>query len=108
MGRKAGARRALLKSLAMNLVLYERIQTTSAKAKALKPYIERLIRHSLTNSLESRRYLMHYLPTKKSVDKCLEVLGPKFVSKTGGYTRIIPVGIRRGDAGKVSIIEFNI
>lgn len=104
--RKASSRGALLKGLVTQVVQYEHVTTTTAKAKAVKPLVEALITKSKTNSLTTRRYLMQHLASKLAVDKCLEVLGPRFQSVNGGYIRIIPLGARKGDGAQQSRIEF--
>ncbi len=106
LGRPAGQRRALLKNLANSLILYERIQTTEAKAKALKPYLEKMITRAKVDSLHNRRQLLKILPTKNAVKKMFEVIGPKYKNHQGGYLRITKLEPRQGDAAKMAIIEF--
>lgn len=104
--RKSPARRSLLANLVESLVLYEKITTTSAKAKALRPVVERLITKSKQNNLAARRYLATFLYTAKAIKKMMEVLGPRYADRKGGYTRITKVGVRRGDGGEKSVIEL--
>ncbi len=104
--RNATARKSLLRILASQLVLYEKIKTTEAKAKALRPFIERLITHGKTNTLASRRYLMKYLSVENAVKKILEDISPRYATRPGGYTRIIKMGQRQGDAARVARIEL--
>ncbi|MBI4268484.1 50S ribosomal protein L17 [Candidatus Uhrbacteria bacterium] len=104
--RKAGPRRALLKNLATSLILYEKVKTTESKAKALRPYIERLITKGKKNTLQSRRALLRVLPIENAVKKVLEELGPRYAQRPGGYTRITKLGVRQGDAARVARIEF--
>jgi len=104
--RKKEARKALLRSLATSLVLYEKIKTTEAKAKALKPIIEKLITIGKKADLHTRRQLKKTLYTDNAVKKVLENLSPRFKDRKGGYTRIIKIGTRIGDNAKQVIIEF--
>lgn len=104
--RKKAPRRALLRSLATSLILYEKIKTTQAKAKALRPFIEKLIAKGKSNNLQARRALKRVLYQDNAVKKVLEVLSPRFKDRKGGYTRIIKFGTRSGDAAKMAIIEF--
>ena len=104
--RKAAPRKALLNGLATQVIQYERVKTTEAKARAVRPMVEALITKSKVNSLAVRRFLMRHLTSKLAVDKCLEVLGPRFSATKGGYLRIIPLGTRKGDGAKQAMIEF--
>ena len=106
LGRKIGPRRALIKSLADSLVLYEKIKTTEGKAKEVRPYIERLVTLSGNNSLTVRRRLISKLKTKNAVNKMLEVYGPRYKDRKGGYTRIVKIGPRKGDGAAMAQIEF--
>jgi len=106
LSRPVGHRRALLKNLANSLILYERIQTTEAKAKALKPYIEKMITRAKVDNLQNRRELLRVLPTKNAVKKIFEVLGPKYKDRAGGYVRIVKLEPRKGDGAKMAMIEF--
>ena len=104
--RKAGPRRALLKNLAVSLILFERIITTLAKAKAAQRVVERLITIAKALSLVSRRRLLVLLPDARAVKKLLEVFGPRYQSRIGGYTRIVKIAERRGDGGEQALVEF--
>lgn len=104
--RETGPRTALLKNLAQSLILYEKIKTTEAKAKIIRPLVERIITGGKTDSLANRRNLMKYLPTKNAVKKVFEVLGPRYKERKGGYLRIVKLGERKGDAAKMAMIEF--
>lgn len=104
--RKKGPRKALLRSLATSLVLFEKIKTTEAKAKTIKPIIEKLITKAKKNTLHTRRELLKYLYVENAVKKMLEDLGPRYLERKGGYTRIIKLTNRQGDAAKMVIIEF--
>ncbi|HLD27682.1 MAG TPA: 50S ribosomal protein L17 [Patescibacteria group bacterium] len=104
--RKKAPREALLKNLICQVILYEKIQTTEAKAKAVKPLVEKIITRGKTDNLANRRMLIAKLPIKKAVRKVFEVLGPKYKDRQGGYLRIIKIGTRHGDGAEMSQIEF--
>ncbi|MDX9893019.1 MAG: 50S ribosomal protein L17 [Patescibacteria group bacterium] len=104
--RKKESREALLRSLATSIILYEKVKTTKAKAKAVKPMVEKLITVSKENNLTSRRKLLDVLYHKKAVKKALEVLGPRYKERRGGYTRIVKIGTRQGDGAEMVQIEF--
>ena len=82
------------------------MKTTKAKAKAVRPLVEKLITLAKKNDLNSRRRLIKVLYHKKAVSKALEVLGPRYLERKGGYTRIIKIGRRDGDAAEMVQIEF--
>ncbi|HEU0051212.1 MAG TPA: 50S ribosomal protein L17 [Patescibacteria group bacterium] len=104
--RNSSARRALLKNLATSVILYEHVNTTLAKAKAVKPLVERLITRGKTKTLATRRELMKDLSIESAVNKILEELGPRYSARTGGYTRIIKLGSRKGDGAEVAQIQL--
>ena len=104
--RKKGPREALLKSLAQHVLIYEGIQTTCAKAKAVRPLVERYISHARSSSLVNRRYLLERLSHEMVVRKLLEVIGPRYKGRQGGYTRIIPLGPRKGDYASIVRLEL--
>lgn len=104
--RKVGPRRALIKNLVQSLVFYEKIKTTEAKAKAIRPVIEKMVTLAKEPTLANRRLLLSRLPTEGAVKKLLEVYGPRYKSRHGGYTRIIKLGSRQGDRAAVAQIEF--
>ncbi len=104
--RKTAARRSLLANLAESLVLYEKIKTTKGKAKALRPYVERLITRAKQNTLTARRALNKVLYTDNAVRKLMEVIGPRFKDRDGGYTRIVMLRNRVGDGAEEVLIEL--
>lgn len=106
LGRKAAPREALMKQLATSLVLHESIRTTLTKAKVLRPYVERLVTKGRVPSLHARRELMKILQTEGAVRKMLEVIGPRYTERPGGYTRIRKVGRRQGDGAEMADISF--
>lgn len=106
LGRTAPHRRALLSNMAASLILHKRIQTTTAKAKALRVYVEPLITRSKDNTTHNRRTVFSYLQDKEASKELFDVVGPKVGERPGGYTRIIRLGARLGDAAEISIIEL--
>ena len=104
--RSSDARRSLLKNLAQSAILYEHINTTLAKAKAVKPLIERLITRGKVKSLATRRELMKTLTIESAVNKILEELGPRYAERKGGYTRIIKLGVRKGDGAEIAQLQL--
>ncbi|MBU1180221.1 50S ribosomal protein L17 [Patescibacteria group bacterium] len=106
LGRKKAPREALLRSLATSLVLYEKIETTEAKAKVLRPYVEKMITLGKKNTLHARRQLLAKLYLESAVKKMLDELSPRYKERKGGYLRIVKLGFRQGDAAKMVKIEF--
>lgn len=106
LGRKIGHRTALLKNMAASLILHKRINTTLAKAKELRQYIEPLITKSKDNTTHSRRVIFSYLQSKEALKELFAVIAPKIISRPGGYLRIIKTGFRSGDAAEMGLIEF--
>ena len=105
--RPTNQRRALLRSLARSLVMHERISTTEAKAKELRPFIERLVTYAKKDTLASRRLTKARLGDDGAVKKLFEVVGPRYSERAGGYTRVVK-RTRRGanDARKLAYIAF--
>lgn len=106
LGRKAGHRNALLSNLACSLILHKRINTTLAKAKALRKYVEPLITKSKNDTTHSRRTVFSYLGNKEVVSELFRDVAPKVASRPGGYTRIIKLGNRLGDNAEMALIEL--
>jgi len=88
------------------LLLHEKIETTEAKAKELRPYVERLITRGRTDSIHSRRILLSRLNDPLVVEKIIKKISPKYKERKGGYTRIIKTGLRTGDNAKMAVIEL--
>lgn len=106
-GRTRNQRRTLLKSLALNLIIKGKIKTTDAKARELRPYAEKLVTSAKKDTLASRRLVTAKLINRKAeVKKLFEVIAPKYKDVKGGYTRIVKMPRRAGDASKMAIIEF--
>lgn len=106
LGRKSGHRKAMLANMASSLLLHKRIETTLAKAKALRVYVEPLITKSKEDSTHSRRTVFSYLKQKEAVTELFRNIAPKIADRPGGYTRILKTGFRVGDAADMAIIEL--
>lgn len=106
LGRNTSHRRALLRNLVTSLVNEERVQTTVAKAKALRPWAERMITLGKNGSLHARRQAAGYLQDPAAVAKLFDQLAPRFGDRHGGYTRIIKTGFRHGDSAPLAYIEY--
>ena len=106
LGRTADHRAAMLANLAISLIMHKRITTTLAKAKALKKYVEPLITKSKDDSTNSRRVVFSYLQNKEALKELFGVVAAKVGDRPGGYTRIIKLGVRQGDAAPICFIEL--
>ena len=106
LGRKSGHRKALLANMATSLILHKRIQTTVAKAKALKMYVEPLITKSKEDTTHSRRVVFSYLKNKEAVTELFRTVAPKIADRPGGYTRVLKTGFRYGDGADMALIEL--
>ena len=106
LGRKSGHRKALLANMATALILNKRIETTVAKAKALKMYVEPLITKSKDDSTHSRRTVFSYLKNKYATAELFRTIAPKIADRPGGYTRVLKTGFRSGDGADMAIIEL--
>jgi large subunit ribosomal protein L17 len=107
-GRVRSQRKALLRSLAISLIDHESIKTTEAKAKELRPFVEKLVTKGKKDSLWSRRLIISKLGSgaESSVKKIMEVISPKYKERQGGYTRITKIETRQGDGSPIVQIEF--
>ena len=106
LGRKSGHRKAMLANMATSLIMHKRIQTTVAKAKALKIYVEPLITKSKEDTTHSRRTVFSYLKNKEAVKELFGVIAPKIADRPGGYTRVLHTGFRLGDGSDMALIEL--
>jgi len=106
LGRKVGHRRALLKNMSCALIEHKRINTTLAKAKALRVYIEPLITKAKSDTTHSRRVVFGYLQDKEAVKEIFGTIAAKVGDRPGGYCRIIKTGFRRSDAAEMAMIEL--
>jgi len=106
LSRSPSHRKATLRNLAANLFQHGRIETTTAKAKELRPFAERLITLAKRGDLHARRLATRKLGDRKVVGNLFEEVGPRFVDRPGGYTRILKLGARKGDAAEMALIEL--
>lgn len=105
-GRDTDQRRALFKGLAVSLIINERITTTEAKAKTIRPIVEKLVTLAREDTEHHRRLAMARLGDANATRKLFEEIAPRYDGQDGGYTRIYKIGVRRGDAAPISMIEF--
>lgn len=109
-GRRLGMpidrRKALLRTMAVSMLTHEGITTTEARAKELRRFVERLVTLGKRRDLHARRLALAKLPNKLLVEKLFDVYGPRYQTRPGGYTRIIKIGPRHGDAAPMARIEF--
>ena len=106
LGRKSAHRKAMLANMASSLILHKRIETTVAKAKALRVYVEPLITKSKDDSTHSRRTVFSYLKNKYAVTELFREIATKVADRPGGYTRILKTGTRLGDSAEMCFIEL--
>ena len=106
LGRTASHRAALLSNMATSLILHKRIETTVAKAKELRKYIEPMITKSKTDSTNNRRVVFSYLQSKDAIKELFSIVSEKVANRPGGYTRIIKLGNRLGDNAEMCFIEL--
>ena len=106
LGRTASHRDAMLSNMATSLIMHKRISTTTAKAKALKRYIEPLLTKAKLDTTHSRRVVFKELQSKEAVTELFREIAQKIANRPGGYTRILRTGFRQGDAAEMCIIEL--
>ncbi len=106
LSRKSGPRRALLRGLVTSFLKAGKVETTEAKAKAIRPLAEKMITLAKKGDLHSRRQALAYLLDEDVVTNLFEKIGPKMEDREGGYTRIIPKGPRRGDSAPMVLLEL--
>ncbi|WP_462317110.1 50S ribosomal protein L17 [Marinilabilia sp.] len=106
LSRTSAHRKAMLSNMASSLILHKRIKTTVAKAKALRMYVEPLINKSKTDNTHSRRVVFSHLQNKEAVSELFREISEKVANRPGGYTRILKLGNRQGDAAEVCYIEL--
>lgn len=105
-GRERNVRRALIKSLASSLIIKRKIKTTDAKARELRPYIEKMVTKAKRGDLSSKRMIISKIGTKKAAKILFDDIAPNYKERPGGYTRIVKLPRRTGDGSKMAIIEF--
>lgn len=106
LSRTASHRAAVLRNLATSLLLHERIRTTEAKAKELRPFVERIITLGGVDDVRARRRARRYIADRAVLQKLFDDIGPRFRARPGGYTRIMKLGARKGDGAELAIIEL--
>ena len=106
LGRNTSARKALFRSILTSFFEYERIETTEAKAKEINGLAEKLITLGKRGDLHARRQVLSYLMSEEVVTKLFDTIAPKYADRQGGYTRIMKIGPRRGDAAPMVILEL--
>ncbi len=97
---------ALMRNLASSLIEHGAIETTEAKAKELRPFVEKLITKARAGTLHDRRQAVRHVHKRETADKLFQELGPKFATRKGGYTRILKTGHRKGDGAEMARIEL--
>ena len=95
-----------MRDLVTAVITYEKVETTLGKAKYIRPVLEKVITTSKRGDLAARRNLLAFFATEQPVNKLMDVLGPRFKERAGGYTRLTKLGIRQGDAAETVLIEF--
>lgn len=105
-GRRSDHRRAMLRNLVTSMILADKVMTTEAKAKQIRSITEKMITLGKRNNLHARRQALAYLLDETAVKKLFEEIAPRYEERQGGYTRILKMGPRRGDAAPMAIIEF--
>ena len=106
LNRTAAHRKALMRNLVKALLQREQIQTTDAKAKELRRWADRIVTLGKRNTVHARRLAFAYLGSRKLVQHLFNEVAPRFQGRAGGYTRVLKLGLRRGDAAPLSIVEF--
>ena len=106
LGRNTSHRRALLRGLVTSVIERDRVETTVAKAKAVRPHVEKMITLGKKGDLHSRRQALSFLQTDEAVSRLFETVAPRYGDRQGGYLRIVRTGFRKGDGGETAIIEL--
>ena len=106
LGGSPSHQRKILSNLAASLIEEERITTTVAKAKVLRPYVEKIITRARRGDLHSRRLVLKRIQDTEVVTKLFDDIAPRYEDRPGGYTRIVKLGPRRGDGAEMALIEF--
>jgi large subunit ribosomal protein L17 len=106
LGSNPGHQRLLLGTLAAQLFEHEKVQTTEAKAKALRPHAEKLITFAKRDDVAARREVAKVIPNRDVIKKLFTEIGPRYAERNGGYTRILKLGQRKGDGAPMAIIEL--
>jgi len=108
LNRTAAHRKMLMRNLVKALILREQIRTTDAKAKELRRWADRMVTLGKKGTLHARRLAFAYLGSRKLVSRLFDEVTPRFQGRAGGYTRVLKIGPRRGDAAPLSVVEFTV
>ena len=106
LGRNTSHRRALLRNLVTSVIIEDRVETTVAKAKAVRPHVEKMITLGKKGDLHSRRLALSFLMTDKAVERLFETVAPRYGDRQGGYLRIVKTGFQKGDGAEKAFIEL--
>lgn len=106
LGRDSSARKALFRGMLTSFFQYDRIETTEAKAKELHGLADQMITLAKRGDLHARRQVLAYLMDEDVVKKLFDEIAPKYADRQGGYTRVIKLGLRKGDAAPLALIEL--
>lgn len=106
LGRNTSHRRAMLRNLVTSIIMMDRVETTITKCKASKPLVEKMITLGKRGDVHARRQAASYLMTAESVDRLFAVVAPRYSSRNGGYSRVIRIGPRKGDAAEMALLEL--
>jgi large subunit ribosomal protein L17 len=106
LSRKPQHRKATLRNMATSLFRHERIRTTEAKAKELRPFAEKLITLARNDDVHSRRRARRHIADREILSKLFDQIGPRFEGQDGGYTRVLKLGARKGDGAELALIEL--
>ena len=106
LGRNTSHRRALLRNLTTSVILEDKVETTLAKAKAVRPHVEKMITLGKKGDLHSRRQALAFLQTREAVTRLFAEVAPRYGERAGGYSRIVRTGFRQGDNGEKAFIEL--
>jgi large subunit ribosomal protein L17 len=106
LGRNTSHRRALLRSLTTSVLIEDRVETTVAKAKAVRPHVEKMITLGKKGDLHARRQALSFLQTDKAVTRLFDTVAPRYGDRNGGYLRIVRTGFQKGDGAETAFIEL--
>ena len=106
LGRTSAHRKAMFRNQLTSLIEHERIRTTLHKAKELRPIADRMVTHGKKGTIQARRQVRRWVPSRDHVRKLFDEIAPRFEERQGGYTRIIKLGPRVGDAAEMALLEF--
>lgn len=106
LGRNSSERSSLLANLSISLITHKKIETTYAKAKEVRKYIEKLVTTAKNNNLQAQREILKVIKNRPASKILFEEISPKYLERNGGYTRIVKTGFRKGDASPLAVIEF--